>query len=192
MSLIPRRVASPSHAGGARPRRCCRCATSSRSSRSAAGVFGRAVAYVQAVSGVSFDVTPRETLGAGGGVRLRQVDHRPAGAAADRAHVGHGAASRAATSRSVGRKELRTMRQRLQIVFQDPYASLNPRMTVEAAIGEPLGPPRHGQGSGRRPGARAAAPGRPVARARHAATPTSSPAASASASASPGPWPSSR
>jgi oligopeptide transport system ATP-binding protein len=34
--------------------------------------------------------------------------------------------------------ELRAMRSRMQIIFQDPYSSLNPRMTVEAIVGEPL------------------------------------------------------
>ena len=34
--------------------------------------------------------------------------------------------------------ELRSMRARMQIIFQDPYSSLNPRMTVEAIVGEPL------------------------------------------------------
>ena len=34
--------------------------------------------------------------------------------------------------------ELRTMRRRMQMIFQDPYGSLNPRMTVEDIVGEPL------------------------------------------------------
>ena len=42
------------------------------------GVLARAVAYVQAVSGVSFDVAAQRDARRGGGVRLRQVDHRPA------------------------------------------------------------------------------------------------------------------
>jgi oligopeptide transport system ATP-binding protein len=40
--------------------------------------------------------------------------------------------------RAIGRKDLRTLRKRMQMIFQDPYSSLDPRMIVEDAVGEPL------------------------------------------------------
>jgi oligopeptide transport system ATP-binding protein len=39
---------------------------------------------------------------------------------------------------ALGRKELRSLRKRMQMIFQDPYGSLDPRMVVEDAVGEPL------------------------------------------------------
>ena len=74
----------------------------------------------------------------------------------------------------------------MQIIFQDPYASLNPRMTVGAIIGEALIIHKLATDRARVRGARrrAARDGRPAAPTTCGATRTSSPAASASASAS--------
>ena len=89
----------------------------------------------------------------------------------------------------LSRKALDPMRREVQLVFQDPVSSLNPRKRVGQIMGTPAAPARDGRPQGG--GARA----RP-ARAAWASIPststgsrTSSPAASASASASPGPWP---
>ena len=38
----------------------------------------------------------------------------------------------------LGTSELRDIRSRMQIIFQDPYGSLNPRMTIESAVTEPM------------------------------------------------------
>ncbi|MBK6645817.1 MAG: dipeptide ABC transporter ATP-binding protein [Anaerolineales bacterium] len=101
------------------------------------GLFQRRVGAVHAVDGISFEVKRGETLGL----------------------VGESGCGKSTTGRSIlqlykptnGKvlfegvnlvdltgEDLRKTRRRLQMIFQDPYASLNPRMTVEDIVGEPL------------------------------------------------------
>ena len=84
------------------------------------------------------------------------------------------------------------MRRDVQVVFQDPMASLDPRMPVFDLIAEPMGVFKVEQAGDRAPGHRAAPAGRSRARARQPLSRSSSPAASDSASGSPGRWRSSR
>ena len=110
------------------------------------GLFGRHVANVHAVEQVSFSLRPGETL----------------------ALVGESGCGKSTTGRTLmqlleplsgtirfegrdlaamGAEERRKLRQQIQYIFQDPYASLNPRLTVGFSIAEPL--VTHGLASGR-------------------------------------------
>jgi oligopeptide transport system ATP-binding protein len=101
------------------------------------GLLGRVLDRVHAVDGVSFELATGETLGV----------------------VGESGCGKSTTGRCVlrlieptsgeiwfdgksvtqaGKKELRALARDMQIIFQDPYASLNPRMTVGAIVGEAL------------------------------------------------------
>jgi oligopeptide transport system ATP-binding protein len=100
-------------------------------------VFQRQVGAVHAVDGLSFDIKRGETFGLVGesgcgksttGRTILQL-YRPTGG-----HVYFDGSDLVALKG----EELRRMRRRMQMIFQDPYASLNPRMTVGEIVGEPL------------------------------------------------------
>lgn len=105
------------------------------------GVLRRVVAHVKAVDGVSFFIREGETLGlvgesgcgktTAGRTILRLLDptegnilFRNNGKAVDIAKVSN--------------RAMKPLRRQMQIIFQDPYSSLNPRMTIGDIIGEPL------------------------------------------------------
>ncbi|HEX3600418.1 MAG TPA: ABC transporter ATP-binding protein [Lacipirellulaceae bacterium] len=127
------------------------------------GILARTVDYIKAVDDISFNVYPGQTLGlvgesgcgktTTGRAILRLIEpcgeatlHRPLGASwwqywmarygvsPSGGHVYY----RGVDLGELSGGELRTMRGKMQIIFQDPYGSLNPRMTIESAITEPM------------------------------------------------------
>ena len=100
-------------------------------------IFAKQVGAVQAVDGVTFNVHKGETLGlvgesgcgktTAGRCILRLIEPTSGEVVFDGKSVP-----------SLPKDELRELRKEMQIIFQDPYGSLNPRMTVGDIIGEPL------------------------------------------------------
>ena len=99
--------------------------------------FLKPKSITQAVRDVSFEIRPGETLGLVGRKRLRQVHSEPRADAPDRA--GWGKVTLAGREITWAGRQPRCGRHAadIQMVFQDPFASLNPRMTVRDLITEP-------------------------------------------------------
>ncbi|HJR45281.1 MAG TPA: dipeptide ABC transporter ATP-binding protein [Actinomycetota bacterium] len=99
-------------------------------------LFKKQVGAVQAVSDVSFDLYPGETLGLVGESGCGKSTTAKLLLRLETATSGQ-AMYKGRDIFTMNKKELRALRRNIQIVFQDPYASLNPRMTVGDIISEP-------------------------------------------------------
>ncbi len=97
----------------------------------------KATGFVKAVDGVSFHINKGETLGLVGesgcgktttGRCILQLEKATAGS------IKFGGVELT----SLGDSELREMRRNIQVIFQDPYSSLNPRMKIGDIVGEPM------------------------------------------------------
>jgi peptide/nickel transport system ATP-binding protein len=101
------------------------------------GIFLRTVGHVKAVDGVSFRVYRGQTLGlvgesgcgktTTGRAILRLIEPDAGAVTYDGVNL-----------RELGGSAMRQMRRKMQIIFQDPYGSMNPRMTIEATLTEPM------------------------------------------------------
>ncbi|HDR7516614.1 ABC transporter ATP-binding protein [Bacillus mobilis] len=101
------------------------------------GIFSRTVGHVKAVDGVSFTINKGEVFGLVGesgsgkttiGKTILRLVQKTEGEVKFKGHDVH----------SLSKKELRKHRPNMQLVFQDPFSSLNPRMRIGEALGEPM------------------------------------------------------
>ena len=101
------------------------------------GLLQRVTAYTHAVDGVDFEIQPGETLGLVG-------ESGSGKSTVGRAVLGLVEAAEGTVEfegrdiRRIGARELRAARRHMQMIFQDPAGSLNPRLRVGTSVGEPL------------------------------------------------------
>jgi oligopeptide/dipeptide ABC transporter ATP-binding protein len=112
--------------------------------------FSRERRLLRAVDGVSFDLGPGETLGLVGESGCGKTTTGRVILGLEPATSGEVRIGDSANLTQLTQRQWFPYRRRIQMIFQDPYSSLNPRMTVGAMVGEPLSVHRLARGAARR------------------------------------------
>ena len=101
------------------------------------GTFRKATGSVRAVDGVDFTIRKGETLGLVGESGCGKTTTGRCVLQLERPTHGR-IVFEGEDITDLSQKDLRKVRRRMQVIFQDPYSSLNPRMTVRQIIAEPI------------------------------------------------------